>query len=129
VEDTKQDKEEEHVVCYQNYKPYFIPCTKPINPTHPSTPLKIQKSTRAKMDKCQFKGIYYNCDDKYFLGHKCKEHTCFLWSSRRMFWKRMLKLPLSLSHLNPSDITPHFKTSRSRTGHFPKFSYWTSLLP
>jgi hypothetical protein len=26
----------------------------------------------------QLKGLFYNCDDKYFQGHKCKEHKLFM---------------------------------------------------
>jgi hypothetical protein len=100
VEDTKRDKEAQHVVSSQNWKPSFIPRTKPINPTTPSTPLKIQKLTRAKMDECQLKGLCYNCDDKYFSSHKCR-NKIFLWPFHRIFQKRMLKLPLCLSHMKP----------------------------
>jgi hypothetical protein len=54
------------------------PCPKPVNPTTPSAPLKIQKLTKAEMDERQLKGLCYNCDDKYFLGHKCKEQNMFM---------------------------------------------------
>jgi hypothetical protein len=30
------------------------------------------------MDERQLKGLYYNCDDKYFPGHKCKEQNPFM---------------------------------------------------
>jgi hypothetical protein len=30
------------------------------------------------MDECQLKGIFYNCDEKYFLRHKCKEKKLFM---------------------------------------------------
>jgi hypothetical protein len=30
------------------------------------------------MVECQLKGLCYNCDDKYFMGHKCKEHNIFM---------------------------------------------------
>jgi hypothetical protein len=30
------------------------------------------------MDEGQLKGLCYNCDDKYFSGHKCKEHKIFM---------------------------------------------------
>jgi hypothetical protein len=66
VEATKRDKEAQQVVSSQNRKPSFIPRTKPVNPTTPSAPLKIQKLTRAEMVECQLKGLCYNCDDKYF---------------------------------------------------------------
>ena len=26
----------------------------------------------------QLKGLFYNCDEKYFLGHKCKEQKLFM---------------------------------------------------
>jgi hypothetical protein len=72
VEATKIAKEAQQVVSSQNWKPSFIPRPKPVNPTTPSTPLKIKKLTRDEMDECQLKGLCYNCDEKYFLGHKCK---------------------------------------------------------
>jgi hypothetical protein len=30
------------------------------------------------MDECQLKGLCYNCEDNYFSGKKCKEHTIFI---------------------------------------------------
>jgi hypothetical protein len=30
------------------------------------------------MVECQLKGLCYNCDEKYFLGHKCKEQKLFM---------------------------------------------------
>jgi hypothetical protein len=78
VEATKRDKEEQQVVSSQNRKPSFIPRPKPITPTTPSTPLKIQKLTRAEMVERQLKGLCYNCDEKYFMGHKCKEKNIFM---------------------------------------------------
>ena len=30
------------------------------------------------MAERQLKGLYYNCDDKYFPGHKCKEQNLFM---------------------------------------------------
>jgi hypothetical protein len=30
------------------------------------------------MDKRQLKGLCYNCDEKYFPGHKCKEKNIFM---------------------------------------------------
>jgi hypothetical protein len=78
VEATKRAKEAQQVVSSQNRKPSFIPRPKPVTPTTPSTPLKIQKLTRVEMDECQLKGLCYNCDDKYFAGHKCKEQKLFM---------------------------------------------------
>jgi hypothetical protein len=78
VEATKRAKEAQQVVSSQNRKPSFIPRPKPVTPTTPSTPLKIQKLTRDEMDERQLKGLCYNCDDKYFPGHKCKEQKIFM---------------------------------------------------
>ena len=47
MEATKKAKEAQHFVSSQNHKPSFIPRRKPVNPTTPSAPLKIQKLTRA----------------------------------------------------------------------------------
>jgi hypothetical protein len=49
VEATKKDKEEQQIVSSQNRNPSFIPHPKPLKPTTPSAPLKIQKLTRAEM--------------------------------------------------------------------------------
>jgi hypothetical protein len=78
VEATKRAKEAQQVVSSQNRKPSFIPLPKPVTPTTPSAPLKIQKLTRVEMAERQLKGLCYNCDDKYFSGHKCKEQNIFM---------------------------------------------------
>lgn len=39
-----------------------------------SPPLKFHNLTRAKMEECQLNGLYYNYDENYSLGQKCKEH-------------------------------------------------------
>jgi hypothetical protein len=100
VEATKRDKEAQQVVSSQNKKPSFISRTKLFNPTTPSAPLKIQKLTRDKMDECQLNGLCYNCDEKKFWATSVR-NKIFLWPSRRISQKRMLKLPLCLSHLKP----------------------------
>jgi hypothetical protein len=105
VEDTKRDKEEKHVVSSQRTKPSFIPCTKIVNPTPPSTPLKIQKLTRVKMDECQLKGLFYNCDEKYFLGHKCKEQNIFMAISEDVS-EEDIEAPFMFVSPEPTDITP-----------------------
>jgi hypothetical protein len=78
VEATKKAKESQQIVSSQNRKPSFILCPKPVNPTTPSAPLKIQKLTRDEMDERQLKGLCYNCDEKYFPDHKCKEQNLFM---------------------------------------------------
>jgi hypothetical protein len=49
VEATKKAKEAQQIVSSQNHKPSFFLRPKPVNPTTPSAPLKIQKLTRAEM--------------------------------------------------------------------------------
>jgi hypothetical protein len=105
VEDTKRDKEAQQVVYSQKKKPSFIPCTKTVNPTPPSTPVKIQKLTRAKMVERQLKGLCYNCDEKYFSGHKCKEQNIFMAISED-FSEENAEAPLVSVSPEPTDITP-----------------------
>jgi hypothetical protein len=105
VEATKRAKEAQQFVSSQNRKPSFIPRTKLVNPTPPSTPLKIQKLTRAEMDECQLKGLCYNCDDKYFLGHKCKEQNLFMSISEDVL-EEDVEYPLLSVSPEPTDITP-----------------------
>ena len=88
VEATKRAKEAQQVVSSQKCKPSFIPRPKPVNPTTPSTPLKIQKLTRVEMAELQLKGLCYNCDEKCFLGHKCKEQNIFMAISEEIFRRR-----------------------------------------
>jgi hypothetical protein len=54
-------------------KTSFLPCSRPTNLAPYSTPLKILKFTREEMVECQLKGLFYNCDDNFFPGNKCKE--------------------------------------------------------
>jgi hypothetical protein len=105
VDATKRAKESQHVASSQNHKPSFIPHTKPITPTPPSTPLKIQKLTMDEMDERQLKGLCYNCDDKYFLGHKCKEQNIFMDISEDALEEDVEAPLVSVSH-EPIDITP-----------------------
>jgi hypothetical protein len=105
VEATKRAKEAQQVVSSQNRKPCFIPHPKPVNPTTPSTPLKIQKLTRAEIVECQLKGLCYNCDDKYFPGHKCKEQNIFMAISEDIS-EEDVETPLVSESPEITDITP-----------------------
>jgi hypothetical protein len=105
VEATKKSKEAQQVVSSQNHKTSFIPCPKPVNPTTPSTPLKIQKLTMAEMAEHQLKGLCYNCDDKYFLGHKCKEQNLFMAISEDIS-EEDVETPLVFESPEITDITP-----------------------
>jgi hypothetical protein len=104
VDATKRAKEAQQVVSSQNRKPSFIPRTKLITPT-PPTPLKIKKLTRAEMDERQLKGLCYNCDDKYFLRHKCKEQTLFMAISEDVS-NENVEAPLVSGSPELTDITP-----------------------
>jgi hypothetical protein len=105
VEDTKRAKEAQQVVSSQNRKPSFIPRPKPVNPTIPSAPLKIQKLTRAKMAESQLKGLCYSCDDKYFSGHKCKEQKFFI-AIFEDISEEDVETPLVSESPETTDITP-----------------------
>jgi hypothetical protein len=105
VEDTKRAKEAQQVVSSQNRKPSFIPHPKPVTPTTPSAPLKIQKLTKAEMDERQLKGLCYNCDDKYFSGHKCKEQNLFMAISEDIS-EEDVETPLVSESPKITDITP-----------------------
>jgi hypothetical protein len=105
VEAIKRAKEAQHVVSSQNRKRSFIPRPKPVNPTTPSAPLKIQKLTRAEMVERQLKGLFYNCDDKYFPSHKCKEQNLFMAISEDIS-KEDVETPLVSESPEITDITP-----------------------
>jgi hypothetical protein len=105
VEATKRAKEAQQVVSSQNHKPSFIPRPKPINPTTPSAPLKIQKLTWAEMVERQLKGLCYNCDEKYFSGHKCKEQNIFMAISEEIS-KEDEETPSMSESPKSIDITP-----------------------
>jgi hypothetical protein len=105
VEATKRAKEAQQVVSSQNRKSSFIPRPKPVNSTTPSAPLKIQKLTRDEMVECQLKGLCYNCDDKYFSGHKCKEQNLFMAISEEIS-EEDEETPSMSESPKSTDITP-----------------------
>jgi hypothetical protein len=105
VEATKRAKETQQVVSSQNKKPSFIPRPKPVTPTTPFAPLKIQKLTRAEMAERQLKGLCYNCDDKYFPGQKCKEQKIFMAISKDIS-EEDVETPLVSESPEITDITP-----------------------
>ena len=78
LEATQRDKEAQQVVFSHNKKTPFFSRPQPTNPNPPVTPLKVDKLTRVEMVEHQLKGLCYNCDEKYFLGHKCKEQKLFI---------------------------------------------------
>jgi hypothetical protein len=61
--------------------------------------------TRVEIAKCQLKGLCYNCDEKYFLGHKCKEKNIFMAISKDVS-KDNVESPLVSGSPEPTDITP-----------------------
>jgi hypothetical protein len=52
------------------------------------------------MAKCQPKGLCYNYDEKYFLGHKYKEKNKFMAISEDVS-EDNVEAPLWSSHPNP----------------------------
>jgi hypothetical protein len=102
---TKRAKEEQQVVSSQNLKPSFIPRTKPFTPTHPSTPLNIHKLTRVEMVERKLKGLCYNCDDKYFHGHKRKEKNIFMATSEDVL-EDDVEAPLVAASPQPTNLIP-----------------------
>jgi hypothetical protein len=60
------------------------------------------------MVECQLKGLFYNCDDKYFLGHKCKEKNIFMAISEDVVEEDVMiplleYIPQEDDHTPPSD--------------------------
>ena len=53
----------------------------------------------------QLKGLFYNCDDKYFLGHKCKEQNIFM-AVIEDISKEYVVVPPVEELPPPSDLTP-----------------------
>jgi hypothetical protein len=82
---TKCAKEAQQVILAQRRKLTFVPHPKTTTPAPHATPLKVQKLIREKMFELQIKGFFYNCDDKYFLGDKCKYNFFFYGHFRGCF--------------------------------------------
>jgi hypothetical protein len=57
------------------------------------------------MAECQLKGLCYNCDDKYFLGHNCKEQNLFMAISEDIS-EEDVETPLVPESSEITDITP-----------------------
>jgi hypothetical protein len=57
------------------------------------------------MVECQLKGLCYNCDDKYFFGHKCKELNIFMVVTENIFEEDIV-VPHVEELPPPSDMTP-----------------------
>jgi hypothetical protein len=57
------------------------------------------------MDERQLKGLCYNCDDRYFSGHKCKEQNLFMAISKDIS-EEDVEIPLVSKSPEITDITP-----------------------
>jgi hypothetical protein len=57
------------------------------------------------MDELQLKGLCYNYDDKYFLGHNCKEQNIFMAISEDIS-EEDVETPLVFESSKTPDITP-----------------------
>jgi hypothetical protein len=126
VEATKKAKEAQQIVSSKNCKPSFIPRPKPVNPTTPSTPLKIQKLTRDEMAEHQLKGLCYNYDEKYFPGHKCKDFFFFMAISKDIA-EEDVDTPLVPESLEITDINPPSHDPGGYQGP-PTFSKWLKTV-
>jgi hypothetical protein len=57
------------------------------------------------MDEWKLKGLCYNCDEKYFPRHKCKEQQIFMAISKDVF-EEDVEAPLVTESPKPIDMTP-----------------------
>jgi hypothetical protein len=57
------------------------------------------------MVECQLKGLFHNCDDKYFSSHKCKEQNIFM-DIFEDISEEDVETPLVYESLETTDITP-----------------------
>jgi hypothetical protein len=99
LEATYYANEAQHAVSSQIINPSFIPRSWFTNPTPPSPPLKIQKLTMVEMVECQLKGLFYNCHEKYFMGHKCKEKKLYMVISKDISEED--------GDVSPPEVMPH----------------------
>jgi hypothetical protein len=80
----------------------------------PTTPIKVHNLTRDELAECQLKGLFYNCDEKYFLGHRCKEHKFFMAISEDVveeedvisLVKELPRLNATLDLADPPEVEP-----------------------
>jgi hypothetical protein len=107
LEATQRAKEAKHIVTSQTRKPSFPPRPKPTNYVPPITPLKIYKLTRAKMVERQLKDLCYNCHEKYFPRHKCKEKIIFMAVTEDIYEEYVFGPPME-ELPPPYDLTPPF---------------------
>jgi hypothetical protein len=61
--------------------------------------------TRAEIVERQLKGLCYNCDEKYFSGHKCKEQNLFMAISKDIS-EEEVETPLVSESPETTNITP-----------------------
>jgi hypothetical protein len=61
--------------------------------------------TRDEIAEHQLKGLCYNCDDKYFPGHKCKEQNLFMGISEDIL-EEDVDTPLVPESPEITDINP-----------------------
>jgi hypothetical protein len=104
LEATQRDKESQQIVSTHTHKPSFPPHSKPTNFSPLGTPLKIHKLTMVEMDERQLKGLCYNCDEKYFPRHKCKEQNIFMAVTEDLF-EEYVVVPLVEELPLPFDLT------------------------
>jgi hypothetical protein len=57
------------------------------------------------MIECKIKGLCYNCDEKYFLRHKCKEQNIFMAMTADLSEEDVVVSPVE-ELPPPSNLTP-----------------------
>ena len=65
------------IINTQHPHSFFTPKSMSTTTSIFSQPFKIQRLSPKEMENCQRKGIYYNFDQKYVMGHSCCEHKIF----------------------------------------------------
>ena len=67
----------ERALTAQSNRTNFPAKSRPSQAPNMTQTLKIQKVSPAEMAERRKQGLCYYCDEKYFPGHKCKEHKFF----------------------------------------------------
>jgi hypothetical protein len=80
------------------------------------------------MVECQLKGLCYNCDDKYFSGHKCKEQNIFMAISEDVSEEEVEVSPVA-ELPEPVDLTPPSDPPEVEPGHFTECPHWLLYSP
>lgn len=53
---------------------------------------QVKLFTSAEMNARQEKGVCYNCDEKFVLGHKCKHRLFMMMNDGELYYARLVSL-------------------------------------